>query len=196
MNLRQKKKLAAKLHGPFDFRKKLVEQLRTKGYDYLRMNESIFFNDEVSVSIQASHAHYCCPRDTVQVYAYENMEVAFYKGSEMVPIEEVITNTSVIRSFDEFFTGVVYAFVPVQIIQKMYADLLVKKGLREGTEKLNPLRDRIKRHKEKTNSNSPSVIIRSVTQEISNDFWRGIKDGLSKIDEVETSNDFNDQAHV
>lgn len=186
MNLRQKKKLAAKLHGPFDFRKKLVEQTRTRGYDYLRMNESIFFNDEVSVSIQASHAHYCCPRDTVQVYAYESMEVAFYKGSEMVPIEEVTTNISVIRSFEEFFSGVVYAFVPVPIIQKMYADLLVQRGLREDIAKVDPLGNRIKRHKKKTGSNSPSVVMQSVMREMSDDFWRGVKESLAKADEVKT----------
>lgn len=130
MKARQKKKLSKKLQGPFDFRKKLVEQPRTKGYGYLRINEWIFFNDEVAVSIQASDGHYCWPRETVQVYAYECMEVAFFKCGEMVSVEEVVTNKSVIESFKYYFDLGVYAYVPIQFIQKMYADLLMKKGLK------------------------------------------------------------------
>jgi len=209
MNRRQKKKIATQLHGPHDFRKELSDRPRYKREVRTRTSDrwfnSLFFNGDIEFSIQASVGHYCVPRETTQVYAYEYMEVAFFKDGRRAPIHKITKKRSIIREFEEYqddladtedFSDCVYAFVPVPLIQKLYADILLREGRREYIAKVDPLRDRIKRHKEKTNSNSPSVVMRSVTQEISNDFWRGIKDGLSKIDEVETSNDFNDQAHV
>lgn len=146
MNRRQKKKLATQLHGPYDFRKKISErpsskkEIRTR--KDLRWFNNFFFNGDIEVSIQGSSLQYCFPQETTQVYAYESMEVAFFKDGKRAPINKITTNQSIIQSFEERdascgdtedfdFRDCLYAYVPVPLIQKLYADLLLHRGLRE-----------------------------------------------------------------
>lgn len=143
MKQRQKKKLAGKLHGPFDFRKELVElprprrEVRTRTSP--RQFKSIAFNDGIKFSIQASNTYYCLPQATTQVYAYRDMEVAFFKEGKRAPVHKVTTNQSLIKRFEEYealpsdtedYSDCLYGYVPVPLIQEMYADLLVQKGLK------------------------------------------------------------------
>lgn len=150
MNRRQKKKIATQLHGPYDFRKKITERPSSKREARtrkdLRWFNNFFFNGDIEVSIQGSKLQYCFPQETTQVYAYESMEVAFFKDGKRAPISKITTNQSIIQSFEEQqqwsgdfgdygdsedYSDCLYAYVPVPLIQKLYADLLLRKGLRE-----------------------------------------------------------------
>ena len=77
----------------------------------------------VSLSIQASYAHYCKPRKTLPVEDYQAMEMAIFLNGEWSSVEEVSKNEVLISKFNGYTDGVVYGFLPVKLIQELYAEL-------------------------------------------------------------------------
>ena len=63
---------------PLDFRD-LLHRIpsRQEGY-YPRNFNSIRFNHDIRISIQASQSHYCSPREDLDKFSYDSWEIMFY----------------------------------------------------------------------------------------------------------------------
>ena len=124
-----------------DFRKLLVENIKEnikinlKKYDlyskgYLRIFNHISMGN-YSLSIQASSFHYCCPKNTFEdLDLYESMELAIINSKdEFVNIAEdtFFNDFTGLNVFNECYSCGVYAYVPVEDIQKLY-DYIEKKS--------------------------------------------------------------------
>jgi hypothetical protein len=84
----------------------------------------IRINENVELSIQASYAHYCNPRKTTTLNEYTEMELAVFEDNKFVPVERVMNNEILIDRFKEYYEGMVYGFVPVELLEELYQELI------------------------------------------------------------------------
>ena len=85
--------------------------------------DSIRINDEIALSVQGSKYHYCHPRETIDIDKYKKLELAI---SGFVSVADVTDNELLIRKFDEYYDGMIHAYVPVELIEELYQDLKAK----------------------------------------------------------------------
>lgn len=80
------------------------------------------------LSIQGSYAHYCTPRTTVSKEQYTEMEMAIMTESnrEFVSVWEVCTDNSINNDLEPYFSGEVYGYVPVELLNRLYLHLTQK----------------------------------------------------------------------
>jgi hypothetical protein len=110
-----------------EFIKRLIE--RNSPYTYnnedtgFRIYKALQMDDDVLLSIQASYGHYCTPRQTLDIELYSAMELAILKNGKFVSVDQVTDNTSLIEKFDEYYEGMVYGFVPVELLEELYQEL-------------------------------------------------------------------------
>jgi hypothetical protein len=85
--------------------------------DYKPNNPRIYFNNGGSVSVQASHTHYCEPRNDQGPYS--EMEVGFPSEGTIVPDEimQHLDGNMDAEDFDKHKS--VYGYVPISIIKMM-----------------------------------------------------------------------------
>lgn len=90
-----------------------------------RLFNGIPINENIHLSIQASYGHYCTPRKTLPLEQYTAMELAIFKNGEFVNVEEVVRdNTELVNKLNEYYVGTVYTYVPVELIEKLYQELI------------------------------------------------------------------------
>lgn len=90
-----------------------------------RSLQGIMINEQIYLSIQASCHHYCSPRKTLaNLKDYVAMELAILKDGEFVSAKEVIANIPLIKQLDDYFEGMVYPYVPVELIEQLYQELI------------------------------------------------------------------------
>ena len=89
-----------------------------------RLFEHIKINDKVSLSVQASYAHYCQPRKTLPLDQYESMELAILKNNKFASVDKIINDEILIEKLNEFYEGTVYGCVPVELLEQLYQKLL------------------------------------------------------------------------
>ncbi|QFP93470.1 UNVERIFIED_ORG: hypothetical protein Xoosp15_205 [Xanthomonas phage Xoo-sp15] len=90
-----------------------------------RRLEGIEFNQDVTLSVQASFHAYCAPRETTYLQDYESMEMAIIKGGEFVSLTQLLVpHVELMKELDEYFEGEVYPYVPVELIERVYHALL------------------------------------------------------------------------
>jgi hypothetical protein len=99
----------------------VYEQNKDTGF---RLLKRIPIAINVELSIQASYAHYCNPRKTVSLNEYETMELAIFVDNNFVPVEQVTNNEVLIDKFNEYYEGMVYGFVPVELLEELYQELI------------------------------------------------------------------------
>ncbi|OUB19506.1 hypothetical protein BK708_19655 [Bacillus thuringiensis serovar yunnanensis] len=92
-----------------------------------RMLKGFVFGEGIKLSIQASYGHYCTPRETLDLNKYERMEVALLKN-DFVTVEEVLPDFPSLKAFEEFDSGGVYGYVPIELIEELYQELKRKYG--------------------------------------------------------------------
>ena len=93
----------------------------------IRLTDSIKFNDDIELSVQASDVHYCLPRKTLPYYKYTRMEIALIHNNHFVDINEVVDT----NEFDTYKCTTIYECVPVRLIEKLYQMLKNKYGLKK-----------------------------------------------------------------
>src|SRR5690625_142955 len=81
---------------------------------------------DIGLSIQASYAHYCEPRKTVEIEDYVAMELAIMKRNRYLNIFDISDDPVIVTKLRKHFDGVVYSFVPVELIEELYQT--VKRG--------------------------------------------------------------------
>lgn len=90
----------------------------------MRIYKPVQLSRGASLSIQASYGHYCDPRKTLPKEKYSAMEMAIFLNNEWSSVEEVSKDVELIESFQEYFDGMgVYAYLPVELIEKLYQEL-------------------------------------------------------------------------
>ncbi len=92
----------------------------------MRGNNALIIGD-IALSIQASYAHYCLPRKTIDLDAYTHMEMAIIKEGEFLSAGEVVHNKELAEKLDEHF-DTVFSCVPVELIEELYQDLKKHEG--------------------------------------------------------------------
>lgn len=90
-----------------------------------RMFEGVKVNDNVTLSIQASYAHYCSPRLTLPKEEYFSMELAIIKDGEFVGADAVTDNEELIEALNEYYDidDTVHANVPVTLLEELYQEI-------------------------------------------------------------------------
>lgn len=102
-----------------DFRNPFDSGAPTKFRQYLP-----FEFGELTLSVQASFAHYCKPRKTIEPHKYEAMEIALMRDGEFINVSSVITDLEIQDAVERFSDGVaVYPYVPVILIEMLYQEL-------------------------------------------------------------------------
>lgn len=85
-----------------------------------RLFRQISFRNNISLSVQASYAHYCTPRTTIDVEDYETMELVIFKDGEFSPAISAVYDPVLLRDLEEYYDGQIFSFVPVSIIERLY----------------------------------------------------------------------------
>lgn len=88
-----------------------------------RLFRQISFKNNISLSVQASYAHYCTPRTTVDVEDYETMELVIFKDGDFSPAISAVYDPMLLKDLEEYYDGQIFAFVPVSIIERLYQHL-------------------------------------------------------------------------
>lgn len=113
------------------FLKQLIEVESCEPLNYnnkfVRWFKPIIVNEDIKLSIQASYCHYCNPRQTLSdISDYYTMEMAILKRDEFVSVNEVTDNKILIEQFANYYDETIYGFVPVDLIEELYIDLLTQ----------------------------------------------------------------------
>lgn len=88
-----------------------------------RVYKKLHFNNDVSISIQASYGHYCSPRKTLDITQYNQLELAIFKDGQFVSVDQVLDNSLLVSQLEECYEGTVYGYVPVEVIENLYQEL-------------------------------------------------------------------------
>lgn len=80
-----------------------------RNYQFLELRPEVVCADGFRMSVQASHAHYCSPREDSG--PYRSVEIGFPSGQDdaLMPFAEDADNP----------TGTVYGYVPVDIVDAL-----------------------------------------------------------------------------
>ncbi|MCP8969709.1 hypothetical protein [Ectobacillus ponti] len=105
-----------------NFINKMQENLRSGAY---RGFAGLQFGD-VTLSIQASQAHYCTPRKTLEdLTQYSRMEFALIREEEFISVRRILPDFPRLEEIEEF-KDTVYAYVPVELIEELCEALVTK----------------------------------------------------------------------
>lgn len=89
----------------------------------IRMLQSFVNTKGYRLSIQASEAHYCTPREFLPLDKYTAMEIAVMDPEgNFVQIADVTNNQAIIEKFAEYEGDSVYGYIPVELIEELYQD--------------------------------------------------------------------------
>lgn len=99
---------------------KVLEETNDSNGSYYRGFKHIRKGD-VSLSIQASYAHYCTPRKTLRdLSEYTSMEFALIgESGEFIRVQEILPGFSKLEEIEEYW-DTVYGYVPVNLIEELY----------------------------------------------------------------------------
>jgi hypothetical protein len=114
-----------------EFLKQLEEDGRSKLSDAIFDDDSILRGfkhiqiGDLSLSIQASWGHYCTPRRTLNnLDEYSTMEFAIIQDDgEFATVSEVLPTFSRLDEIEEY-ENTVYGYVPVDLIEQLYQELI------------------------------------------------------------------------
>jgi len=81
---------------------------------------------DIGLSIQASYAHYCEPRKTVDIESYVAMELAIMRENRPLNIFDISDDPVIVTKLRKHFDGAVYRFVPIELVDELYQ--IVKRG--------------------------------------------------------------------
>lgn len=97
-----------------------------------KINLSNNSTDFLYLSIQASSAHYCRPRTTMENLSdYTHMEFALMdENQEFVTIPEVCPEFSSLAEMQTYCDGSIYAYVPVDLIDELFQYYVLKRSER------------------------------------------------------------------
>jgi hypothetical protein len=113
-----------------EFLTKLVETAESKEIRDSSIYRSFqhIKNNGVNLSVQASYAHYCEPRLTLDnLGAYTQMEFALMKNNEFISVADILPKFENLAEIQECFDGSVYSFVPVRLIEQLYQEFFREK---------------------------------------------------------------------
>ena len=94
---------------------------RAYGDSVYRQFEPIRINANLWLSLQASYAHYCRPRTTIEdLEAYSHWEVALFDKDEFRTVSTVIPDFPSLAELELYFEGSVYPYVPKDLVEELY----------------------------------------------------------------------------
>lgn len=94
------------------------QDYKYRQYKPIQINENLWF------SIQASYAHYCTPRTTMEyLEEYTHMEIALFDKDNFVSVSDVLPDFFAKAEIEYYFEGQVYPYVPVDLIESLYLAL-------------------------------------------------------------------------
>lgn len=94
-----------------------------------RRPKHFIFRNNWILSIVFSVNGYCHPRKNLDIYEYDSLEIAIFKGPDskenLIGFENISKNKDFSdfkekNEFDKYFDGCVYAYVPIALIQKLF----------------------------------------------------------------------------
>lgn len=108
-----------------EFLKVLEENYR--GYNYRDIKPiPIPDHEGFSLSIQASYAHHCAPKQTLPFDDYLCMEFAIVGYGMLCNVYSFISNDDLRIQLDEYYNGSTYSYVPVELIEELYKELILE----------------------------------------------------------------------
>jgi hypothetical protein len=121
-----------------EFLKYLDETEESKEYNaksdtkMWRMFEKISLTKTLDLSIQASAAHYCRPRTTMDyLNEYSHMEIALMdENQDFVTITEVCPEFASLTEIESYCDGSIYAYVPVDLVDELFQYYVLKRSER------------------------------------------------------------------
>lgn len=108
-----------------DFIKVLEETYRGRNFRDLK-HIPIPHHEGFSLSIQASYAHRCTPKQTLPLDDYLCMEFAIVGHGMLCNLYGFITNDDLRIQLDEYFNGSTYSYVPIELIEELYKELILE----------------------------------------------------------------------
>jgi hypothetical protein len=97
---------------------------RSYGDSKYRQFEPIRINSNLWLSIQASYAHYCSPRATIDdLEGYSHWELALFDKDEFKPVTTVLPDFAALAELELYFEGSVYPYVPKDLVEELYLAL-------------------------------------------------------------------------
>jgi hypothetical protein len=97
---------------------------RAYGDNKYRQFEPIRLNSNLWLSIQASYAHYCTPRATIDdLEVYTHWEIAMFNKDEFQSVTDVLPKFPALAEIEEYFEGSVYPYVPKDLVEELYIAL-------------------------------------------------------------------------
>jgi hypothetical protein len=113
-----------------EFLSKLVETNESKEIRDSSLYRSFkhIKNNGVNLSIQASPAHYCHPRQKLNnLSEYTHMEFALLKDHEFISVRDILPEFENLGEIQGYFDGEIYACVPVALIEQLYQEFFREK---------------------------------------------------------------------
>ena len=114
------------------FNKVLVEkEVEEKQKEYMdnhgiqhRIFQPIQVAPNLVLSIQASYAHYCTPRETLKdLDNYTHWEFALVGEDDFVSVKSVLPDFPSLAELELYFEGSVYCYVPTDLVDELYIAL-------------------------------------------------------------------------
>ena len=89
-----------------------------------RIFEPIQIKDDLWLSIQASHAHYCKPKMTLRYLDdYTHFEIGIFDKDNFLKVGEVLPNFESLSEIKRY-EGRVYSNVPIDLVEELYSALI------------------------------------------------------------------------
>lgn len=90
-----------------------------------RQFEPIRIGSDLWLSIQASYAHYCKPRKTIEdLEEYTHWEIALFTKDDFVNVSYASPEFSSLAELELYFQGSVYPCVPKDLVEELYLALV------------------------------------------------------------------------
>lgn len=101
-----------------DFGDQMDGKSMYRQFEPLRLNSNLWF------SIQASYAHYCTPRETLDnLEDYSHWEIALFDKDNFLSAADVIPDFRSLAELQYYFGGQVYPHVPKDLVEELYLAL-------------------------------------------------------------------------
>lgn len=102
------------------------------GDNTTRTFANVGVNETHVISIQANALIECFPRETLDsLDEYTHMQIALLDGDkEFISITDVLPDFASLAELQTYFDGQIYPRVPVDLIDELFHDLILRKGER------------------------------------------------------------------